>query len=126
MSTTKPFIIEDRIKSFGFAFKGIQTFIKTQHNSWIHCVASILVLFLGYFLKVTINEWCMLIFSIAIVVISEMLNTAIEFICDFISPQIHPQIKKIKDIAAGAVLVAVFAAVIIGTIIFLPKIINCF
>jgi diacylglycerol kinase (ATP) len=117
----KPFSILDRIKSFGFAFQGIATFFKTQHNAWIHCLAAILTITLGFVLHVNTTEWCWLIIAIALVIIAEMLNTAIEFLTDLVSPEIHPQAKKVKDIAAGAVLIAAIAALAIGLIVFLPK-----
>ncbi|MBA3705593.1 MAG: diacylglycerol kinase family protein [Bacteroidetes bacterium] len=117
----KPFSINDRIKSFDFAIQGIITFFKTQHNVWIHIAVAITVVILGFVLNVNNNEWCWLIIGIALVLISEMLNTAIEFLCDKISPEFHPQIKKVKDVSAAAVLIAVIAAVMIGLIVFLPK-----
>lgn len=121
MSNNKKFHITDRIKSFGYAFEGIKLFFETQHNAWIHCIAAIGAIVIGFFLKISSTEWCWLIESIALVFVTEMLNTAIEFLCDFVSPQIHPQIKKIKDISAAAVLIASIAAVFIGLLIFLPK-----
>ncbi len=120
--SNKPFRINDRIKSFDFAIQGIITFLKTQHNVWIHIVAALVVVIFGFVVEVNSNEWCWLIVAISMVLITEMFNTAIEFLCDLISTEVHPQIKKIKDIAAGAVLMAVIASVIIGVIIFLPKI----
>jgi diacylglycerol kinase (ATP) len=122
MSSNKPFKISERIKSFGYALEGIVAFFKTQHNAWIHLFAAIVVVVLGFVLKVNSNEWCWLIVAITLVLITEMLNTAIEFLCDFVSPQLHPQIKNIKDIAAGAVLIAAFGAIAIGCVVFLPKV----
>jgi diacylglycerol kinase len=122
MNNNKPFSITDRIKSFGFAIEGVITFFKTQHNALIHIVAATVVIVLGFVLKANCNEWCWLIIAIAMVIITEMLNTAIEFLCDVVSPEIHPQIKKVKDVSAAAVLIASIAAVAIGLIVFLPKI----
>jgi diacylglycerol kinase len=118
----KPFRINDRVKSIGFAIQGIVTFFKTQHNVWIHLFAAVVVIISGFFFKINNNDWCWLILAIALVLITEMLNTAIEFLSDKVSPEIHPQIKKVKDVAAGAVLIAAIAAMTIGGIIFLPKI----
>ena len=123
MNQSKKFSIKARFKSFYFAFQGLKVFFKTQHNSWIHAVAALVVIFLGFILKVDITEWCWLVTAISMVFITELLNTAIEFLCDFVSPGIHPQIKKIKDISAAAVLIAAIAAVVVGVIIFLPKIV---
>ncbi len=121
MNNDNPFKLSNWLKSFNFAFDGIITFFKTQRNAWIHFFSAAAVLFLGYFLKVNSNEWSLLVISISIVFITEMLNTAIEFLCDFVSPETHPQIKKIKDVAAGAVLTSSIAAFVLGCIVFLPK-----
>lgn len=118
----KPFSIRDRVKSFGFAIQGGITFFQTQHNTWIHLLVATIVVVFGFIMEINTNEWCWIIIVIALVMITEMLNTAIEFLCDLVSPEIHPQIKKVKDVAAGAVLIAVLAAIIIGAIIFMPKI----
>lgn len=122
MSSNKSFSITDRLKSFGFAIEGIITFFKTQHNAWIHAIAAVIVVVLGFALNVNNMEWCLLAVSFALVFISEMLNTAIEFLTDIVSPQYNLQAKKVKDVAAGAVLISAIAAVVIGVIIFLPKV----
>lgn len=121
MKQNKAFSIGDRILSFGFAFQGLITFFKTQHNAWIHLLATIVVIIAGFVLRVNHSEWCWLIVSIALVFMTEMFNTAIEFLTDLVSPQFHPLAKKVKDVAAGAVLIAAIAAVAIGLIIFIPK-----
>jgi diacylglycerol kinase len=119
----KPFSFSARLKSVGYAFQGIVVFFKTQHNALIQVVAAIVVIILGFVLKVNTTEWCLLIFTIGLVFITEMLNTAIEFLTDLASPEIHPLAKKVKDVAAGAVLIAAIAAAVIGGIILLPKIV---
>jgi diacylglycerol kinase len=81
------------------------------------------VIVLGIVFKLTIPEWCWLIFVIGLVFITEMLNTAIEFLTDLVSPEYNPLAKKVKDVAAGAVLFAAIIAVIIGLIILIPKMI---
>lgn len=118
--STKKFSLSDRIKSFTYAFEGLATFFKTQHNAWIHVVAGVFALALGFLFSITSNEWCWIVMAIAMVFITEMLNTAIEFLCDMISTEIHPQIKKVKDVSAAAVLIAATAAVVIGLMIFRP------
>lgn len=115
------FSIIARIKSFSYAFQGIKTFFQTQHNAWIHSFATIVVIVLGYILKLSFYEWCWIILAIAFVFITEMLNTALEFLTDLVSPEYHPIAKKTKDVAAGAVLLAALLAIIIGLIIFVPK-----
>ncbi|MGB3947204.1 MAG: diacylglycerol kinase family protein [Bacteroidia bacterium] len=121
MNNNKSFSIGKRLKSFEYAIEGIVTFFKTQHNAWIHCLATIAVIISGYKLNVNNMEWCMLIIAIALVMITEMLNTSIEFLTDKASPEYHPLAKKVKDIAAGAVLCAAIVAIIIGAFVFLPK-----
>ncbi len=126
MSNDKPFSFNSRIKSFSFAIEGIATFFKTQHNAWIHAIAAIVVVVLGFVLDVNATEWCLLIVAIALVLLAEMLNTAIEFLTDLASPNHHPLAKKVKDVAAGSVLFAALASVIIGMIVFVPKVICLF
>ncbi|MES2285412.1 MAG: diacylglycerol kinase family protein [Bacteroidota bacterium] len=121
MSNNKSFSISNRIKSFGFAIEGIITFFKTQHNAWIHAFATVIVVVLGFALNVNNTEWLFLITAIALVFISEMLNTAIEFLTDIVSPDYNLKAKKVKDVAAGAVLISAIAAVVVGLIVFLPK-----
>ena len=119
--TTK-FSFRARLKSLTFALEGIRTFFRTQHNSWIHVVAALAAVAAGWYFRISKDEWCWIILSISLVFVTEMVNTAIEFLSDFVSPAIHPQIKKVKDVSAAAVLFAAAGAVIIGCIVFLPKI----
>lgn len=121
MDNNKPFRIADRIKSVAYALEGVVVFFKTQHNALIQAIFAIAAIILGCIWEINDTEWCFLVVAIALVFITEMLNTAIEFLTDLASPEIHPQAKKVKDVAAGAVLVAAIAAAIIGAIIFLPK-----
>ena len=124
MKDKNKFSITNRFRSFGYAFEGLILFFKTQHNAWIHAAAAICAIALGFYLKIDKAEWCCIIFAISLVFVTEMLNTAIEFLCDHVSPDIHPQIKKVKDISAAAVMVAAITAVITGLVIFLPKLIS--
>jgi diacylglycerol kinase (ATP) len=110
-----------RFTSFVYAWAGIISFFRTEHNARIHLGATILVAILSFWLKINKTETVAVIFSIAFVWVTEMLNTAIEKAMDFISKERHPQIKHIKDMAAGAVLVAAVVSVVIGGIVFLPK-----
>jgi diacylglycerol kinase len=122
----KKFSTADRIKSVSYVFQGLRTFFQTQHNAWIHVLISIVVIASGFYLGLNENEWVWIIITIVIVFITEMLNTSIEFLSDFISPEIHPLIKKVKDVSAAAVLVASIGAIVIGLIIFIPKINSLF
>lgn len=113
-----------RLKRFVFAWRGIIDFFRTEHNAQIHLAVTVVVIILSIFLRVNKSETIAIIFSIALVWITEMLNTAIEKTMDFISLKKHPQIKVIKDLSAGAVLIAAIAAVIVGCIIFIPKLVS--
>jgi diacylglycerol kinase (ATP) len=122
-SNSSKFSGRARLKSFVYAWEGIVCFFRREHNAQIHLGATVLVLVLSVTLGVNKWEAIAAVFSIAIVWITEMMNTAIEKGMDFISTQKHPKIKMVKDIAAGAVLVASVAAVIVGCIIFIPKLV---
>ena len=113
--------IKKRIQSFGFAFKGVATLIKTQPNARIHLLAILLVTVAGYLLKVSMTEWCFIVIAFAMVLAAEAFNTAVEFVVDLTSPDYHPLAGKAKDVAAAAVLITAIGAAIIGIIIFLPK-----
>ena len=116
------FSFKARFKSIGFAIAGLIALIKTEHNVRIHLIATVLVVISGLIFHISSAEWLALVFAIALVMISEIFNTVIELLCDYISPGQDTRIGKIKDIAAGAVLVSAVVAMIIGVIIFLPKI----
>jgi diacylglycerol kinase (ATP) len=119
----KPFSIRNRIKSFSYALAGIRRFVWQEHNARIHLAATIAVVIAALLLHVSRLESIALILVVGGVWATEMLNTCLEMIADIISPEEHPIIKFIKDLAAGAVLVAAVTAVIVGLIIFIPKII---
>jgi diacylglycerol kinase (ATP) len=121
MQLLNSFSIKARLKSFSYAFQGLKTFFNTQHNAWIHVFATVCVFAFGSWINLSFNEWCWIILSIGLVFITEMLNTAVEFLTDLASPEIHPIAKKVKDVAAGAVLISALIAVLIGLIIFTPK-----
>lgn len=109
-------------KSFGYAFSGIAYAFKTQLNFKLHIIALLLVAAAGWYLEVTTQESLWLIMAVGIVFITELVNTAIEVLVDFISPSHHEKAKIVKDVSAAAVLFAAFIALIIGMIIFIPKI----
>lgn len=109
-------------KRYMDAFRGIYLVIATTKHFLVHILTTILVLTLGYFYKISEFEWIALVFSIGFVVVSEAFNTAIEIDIDLTSPEYHPFARDTKDVAAGAVLLSVFTAIIVGLIIFIPKI----
>jgi diacylglycerol kinase len=111
------------IKSFGFAVSGLRYAFKTQPNFKFHCFATVLVAVAGFYLQLDRADWLWLLAAVALVMISELLNTAIEVLVDHVSPKYHIQAGIVKDTAAAAVLVSAVAAAAIGLLIFVPKII---
>jgi len=109
------------IRSFGYAFKGLSHAAATQLNFRIHLVATLLAIFMGYALHITVNEWLWIILCMAIVLITELLNTAIEFLTNLVSPDYNELAGHVKDISAGAVVIAAIFALITALVIFLPK-----
>ena len=120
------FSLKQRLKSFKHAFNGLRILLKEEHNARIHLIAAICVLIAGYVFQVSIYEWIALIIAIGLVFALELVNSSIENISDFISPEKHDKIKKIKDLSAAAVLLGTVTALIIGLIIFVPKIVDRF
>ena len=121
---SRKFSLKNRLISFIYAFNGLKILLKEEHNSRIHFIASICAITASIILQINIYEWVAIIFAIEFVFAMEIVNTAIENIADFISPNIDKRIKKIKDLAAAATLVSAIVALITGLIIFLPKIIT--
>ena len=121
MIKKEPFLI-NRLKSVGYAFRGALLLLKTEASVQIQFVIAILVTAAGFFFNISLNEWMVQFLAIGLVMSIEGVNTAIEEIANFIHPEHHNKIGLIKDIAAGAVFIASIFAVIIGFIIYLPKI----
>jgi diacylglycerol kinase (ATP) len=119
-----PFSIRDRLKSFQYAWQGIISFLRGDHNAWVHAIATVMVIILACVVPLTKTELLALVFAVGFVWVAEMFNTCIERTMDFISTERRPEIRIIKDIAAGAVLVAAITAAVIGGIVFIPKLIN--
>lgn len=116
-----PFSIRARLKSFAYAWNGIVQFFKKEHNAQLHLASTIVVAALAIYFKVSNTEILLLVFAVGFVWVAEMINTAIEKAMDFITLERHNQVKQIKDLAAGAVLVASITALITGSFIFIPK-----
>ena len=111
-----------RLISFRYAFNGLKILIKEEHNARIHLFIACCVLIAGAVIKISTIEWIVVIFCICLVFALELINSAIEKTVDFVSIEKNETIKKIKDLSAGAVLIAAIASAIIGLMIFLPKI----
>lgn len=120
MQKKEPFII-NRFKSIGYAFKGLLILIKTEASIQIQFFIAILVIIAGFYFEISKIEWMIQISIIGLVMSIEGINTAIEYIADFVHPEHHHKIGLIKDVAAGAVFIASIVAVIIAGIIYIPK-----
>jgi diacylglycerol kinase (ATP) len=118
------FSITKRLKSFTYAFNGLRVLIKEEHNAWIHLFATVCVVVAGILFKISLMEWVAVVFAIGLVFSFEIINTSVEHIADFICPERDDRIKRIKDLAAAAVLVSAITAAVIGLIVFIPKIIE--
>jgi diacylglycerol kinase (ATP) len=114
------FTLVARLKSFGYAFEGIALMLKTQHNAWLHLIATMLVTGLAAWCRVDAGDWRWLIGAMTMVWMAEAMNTAVESLCDVVSPQYSLAVKCAKDIAAGGVLIAACAAAATGVITFWP------
>ena len=114
---------KNRLKSFKYAFNGLKILIREEHNARIHVFIAVCVLLAGLLFEISAGEWIAVTLCIGLVIALEMINSAIENLADFVSPEKHDRIKKVKDLAAGAVLLGAVIAVVVGLIVFLPKII---
>ena len=121
---SQKFSLKKRFKSFSYAINGLKIALKEEHNMRIHFAVALCVLTLAVFFNINTYEWIAIFFAIGFVFSSELINSAIENIVDFISLEKHDTIRKIKDISAAAVLISAFVALIIGLIVFLPKILK--
>ena len=115
-----------RLVSFLNAFRGIGFAFATQTNIKIHTAATVLVVIAGFFFNISLTEWMLLALCIAAVVSAELFNTAIEIMADHFCPHYHTKVRRIKDCAAGAVLVTSAGSAVTGLLIFVPKIIAVF
>ncbi len=114
------FTFAARLKSFSYAITGVGFMLKTQHNAWLHAVATLLVIALALYCDVSGSDWRWLIVAMAMVWVAETLNTAVEYMCDMVSPGYSEAVKHAKDISAGGVLIAAVAALLIGVLTFRP------
>lgn len=115
-STIKRFL-----QSFVYAWNGIRSTAKKEINFRIHLLASVCVIILGVYFKISLFEWIVIFLLIGGILALELINTAIERVVDMITQKYHPLAKMAKDAGAGAVLVYVIISVIIGLLIFVPK-----
>ncbi len=113
-----------RLKSFQYALEGIKTMLTEEPNAKIHSLITLVVVFAGLFFQISRWEWVAVVLCTGWVFSMELVNTSIERMANFVSPQFHEAIKRIKDLAAAAVLMSAIGSVITGFIIFLPKIVE--
>jgi diacylglycerol kinase len=121
-NTKNRFSIIARIKSTNHAWRGIEILFKTTHNFYLQIFFALMAVYLGFMFCISTTEWLFIVFSIGIVIIAEALNTAFEIDIDLTSPNYHPYARDTKDVAAAAVLMSVILSIIVGGIIFIPKI----
>lgn len=122
----KIFSLRKRLASTNHGLRGIGIFLRSGHNAWVFLFFGLVPLYLGYTLRISTTEWLVLALTFMIVMALEAVNTAIEIDIDLTSPEYHPFARDTKDVAAGAVLIAVFFGGSIGAIIFLPKVVALF
>lgn len=113
--------LKSRARSFRYAFAGWWYVIRTQRNAWIHALVSVIVLILGFWLRLERRDWVLIIFAIALVWTAEFINTALEAVVDLASQHQHDELARVgKDVGAAAVLIAALAAALIGLLILTP------
>lgn len=117
-------MVRKRINSFRFAFRGIATLLRTSVNARIHIAAAVAVITLGVAVGLGTIEWCLVIIAISMVIAAEALNSALEFLADHTAPEWHEAVERIKDLSAGAVLLAAAGALAVGLLVFLPRFLN--
>jgi diacylglycerol kinase (ATP) len=113
--------IQQRLRSFPFAFAGIGHLLRTQGNAQIHVAAGSAAIALGFLFNIDRGEWLALALTITLVLAAEGVNTAVEAVVDLVTPGFHPLAKIAKDVAAGTVLLTAIGAVAVGLIVFLPR-----
>lgn len=116
----EPFTLRSRLLSCRYAFQGLKFALVTQHNFRIHLVAAIAAIGLGFFWRISGDDWRWIVVAIAIVMAAELVNTSFEHLCDVVQPELHASVRVAKDVAAGAVLVCSIASAVIGVMVFWP------
>jgi len=120
MNTESNFIL-NRIKAFKYAAKGFWILITSEKSIIAQVIIGLIMTIIGFIMNISATEWMFQLFAIALILVAESLNTGIEKLADFVHPDFHKEIGRIKDISAGASFFAAIFAVIIGLIIYIPK-----
>jgi diacylglycerol kinase len=118
--------LRSRAISFRHAFAGLWYVLKTQRNSWIHGLATLCVILLAAWLHLSLQDWAILIVTVAVVWTAECFNSALEAAVDLLSPDLHPLAKISKDAGAGGVLISAIFSIIIGLLILGPPLVERF
>ena len=116
--------LNGRLRSFGYAFRGLKVLLQSQQNARIHALATVLVVVAGVVLRLSPVEWGLVALAIAGVWAAEAINTAIEALVDLASPEHHPLAARAKDVAAGAVLAAAIGSAVVGGFVFGPHLLR--
>lgn len=122
MKAEKESFLKNRLKSVGFAFKGLVILVKTENSIKLQLCIAFVVTLAGVYFKISTTEWLFQIAMIGLVMSVEGINTAVEHLADFIHPEHHQKIGLIKDVAAGSVFIASIMAVVTASVIYFPKI----
>jgi diacylglycerol kinase (ATP) len=109
-----------RLRSVRCALRGVRIMFQSQHNAWIHALATCVVCATGLALQISAAQWCWLVLAMMSVWVAEAINTALEFLTDVASPMFHPLAGQAKDVAAGAVLISALGAALIGALVLGP------
>lgn len=126
IETKNKFTIKSRVQSFTYAIKGIIHAFKHERSIWLQSICAVVTIIAGFVFNISRIEWLAVIVCIGIVFASETMNTAIETIVDFISPEYDKKAGLIKDLAAGAVLITAIMSAVVALVIFTPKIVALF
>lgn len=122
----KKFSVYKRLQSFKFALNGLKILINEEHNAGVQFFIAFLAIVLGFWFDISIFEWIAIIITIGFVIVLEIVNSTFERVANFICPQQNQKIKEIKDLSAAGVLLAAISAMVVGAIIFIPKIIKIY
>jgi Diacylglycerol kinase len=113
------------IKSFTYAFRGLSKIFREEQNLQVESISAIIVIAIGFVFQIKALEWCAILICIALVLLMETVNSAVERMADLLKPRIHSYVKEMKDIMAAAVMIASLLSIVVGLIIFIPYILAC-
>ena len=119
--TNRRGFVSREAESFACALRGIASLLRSEVHARIHLVATVVVIVLGWWAGITSGQWIAVVLAIGLVWVAEALNTAIEYVADLAHPDEHPEVRKLKDLSAAAVLFASLIALIVGLLVFWPR-----